>query len=246
MSIRFSKLKKYKKYINWALIPAWVFGGTLVGFFITVKLIEFFVFVGVSFKGVNENVIQLVAQALSYIMALLVVIGLPYLINRKKITLELLGLKGKIKWQYPFIALGAFGIYYIISLFLMFVMVVINPSFDIGAKQEVGFESLTNFGDYILAFIALVIAAPLVEEILFRGFLFGVLKKTYRFWVAAALTSLTFAIAHGAWNVGVDTFALSLVLCYLRYYYDSLYPAIFLHMIKNGLAYVLLFMVRPF
>ena len=151
-----------------------------------------------------------------------------------------------MKWKYPLIAVGGFGVYYIISIFLTLLMALINPDFDISQAQDVGFESLASSSDYVLAFLALVVIAPIVEEIIFRGFLFGVLKKNYRFWVAAILTSLTFAIAHGARNVGVDTFALSLVLCYLRYNYDSIYPAIFLHMVKNGMAYLLLFIIKPF
>ena len=230
----------------WAVLPLWVYGGTMFGFFFVAKLLELIANLGVSFQGVNENVLQLVFQAVSYVGALLVVIGVPYLFFRGKINKELFGLKGKMKWKYPLIAVGGFGVYYIISIFLTLLMTLINPDFDISQAQDVGFESLASSSDYVLAFLALVVIAPIVEEIIFRGFLFGVLKKSYRFWVAAILTSLTFAIAHGAWNVGVDTFALSLVLCYLRYNYDSIYPAIFLHMVKNGMAYLLLFIIKPF
>ena len=230
----------------WAILPLWVYGGTMLGFFLVAKLLELMANLGVSFQGVNENVLQLVFQAVSYVGALLVVIGVPYLFFRGKINKELFGLKGKMKWKYPLIAVGGFGVYYIISIFLTLLMTLINPDFDISQAQDVGFESLASSSDYVLAFLALVVIAPIVEEIIFRGFLFDVLKKNYRFWVAAILTSLTFAIAHGAWNVGVDTFALSLVLCYLRYNYDSIYPAIFLHMVKNGMAYLLLFIIKPF
>ena len=235
-----------KKYTMWAILPLWVYGGTMLGFFLVAKLLELMANLGVSFQGVNENVLQLVFQAVSYVGALLVVIGVPYLFFRGKINKELFGLKGKMKWKYPLIAVGGFGVYYIISIFLTLLMALINPDFDISQAQDVGFESLASSSDYVLAFLALVVIAPIVEEIIFRGFLFGVLKKNYRFWVAAFLTNLTFAIAHGAWNVGVDTFALSLVLCYLRYNYDSIYPAIFLHMAKNGMAYLLLFIIKPF
>lgn len=235
-----------KKYTMWAILPLWVYGGTMLGFFLVAKLLELMANLGVSFQGVNENVLQLVFQAVSYVGALLVVIGVPYLFFRGKINKELFGLKGKMKWKYPLIAVGGFGVYYIISIFLTLLMTLINPDFDISQAQDVGFESLASSSDYVLAFLALVVIAPIVEEIIFRGFLFGVLKKNYRFWVAAILTNLTFAIAHGAWNVGVDTFALSLVLCYLRYNYDSIYPAIFLHMAKNGMAYLLLFIIKPF
>ncbi len=246
MLAKYFNKSRLQKYFNWLILPIWVFGGIMVGFAMVAALVNLLVGAGVSFKNFDKNVFQLVAQAVSYIMALLVVIGVPYVFFKDKITLALLGLKNKIKWTFPLAALAGFGVYYMISIFFMFVAVLIYPDFDIGAKQDVGFESLSNTMDYVVAFVALVIAAPLAEEVIFRGFLFGTLKKTYRFWIAAILTSLMFGFAHGAWNVGIDTFALSLVLCYLRYNYDSLYPAIFLHMIKNGFAYVMLFIVKPF
>lgn len=238
---------KNYKYVGWLILPAWVYGGTLFGFYLAVKLFELTKFLGVSFKDMDKNVLQLSLQAVSYIFAMLIVIGIPYLLfKKKKITWELLGLKKKINWKHPLIAIFALGIYWLISLFFMLIMWVVFPDINLSEKQEVGFESLTSTADYIVAFLALVVAAPIAEEILFRGFLFGVLKKTYRFWVASLITSLLFGFIHGAVNVGIDTFALSLVLCYVRYSYDSLYPAIFLHMAKNGLAYTILFIIKPF
>ena len=104
----------------WAILPLWVYGGTMLGFFLVAKLLELMANLGVSFQGVNENVLQLVFQAVSYVGALLVVIGVPYLFFRGKINKELFGLKGKMKWKYPLIAVGGFGVYYIISIFRNF------------------------------------------------------------------------------------------------------------------------------
>ena len=153
----------------------------MFGFFLVAKLLELIANLDVSFQGVNENVLQLVFQAVSYVGALLVVIGVPYLFFRGKINKELFGLKGKMKWKYPLIAVGGFGVYYIISIFLTLLMALINPDFDISQAQDVGFESLASSSDYVLAFLALVVIAPIVDEIIFRGFLFGVLKMNYRF-----------------------------------------------------------------
>jgi membrane protease YdiL (CAAX protease family) len=41
----------------------------------------------------------------------------------------------------------------------------------------------------------------------------------------------------------LDTFTLSLVLCYLRQKTDSLWPGIMLHALKNGLAFMSLFLI---
>jgi hypothetical protein len=84
-----------------------------------------------------------------------------------------------------------------------------------------------------------------------RGFLFSSLKRGMTVVVAAIVTSSIFAIAHlqfGSdapllWLAAIDTFVLSLVLCYLRQKTGSLWPCIGLHMIKNGLAFTVLFLI---
>jgi len=50
-----------------------------------------------------------------------------------------------------------------------------------------------------------------------------------------------FAVAHFSWNVGVDVFALSIVLCSLRIMTKTIWAPILVHMIKNGIAFFILF-----
>src|SRR5690606_7282850 len=103
----------------------------------------------------------------------------------------------------------------------------------------------------ILVFISLVLLPPFVEEVLARGFLYTGLKTKWPVWAAAVVTSLIFAAAHlefgsGApllWVAAIDTFTLSLVLIYLREKTGKLGASIMLHMLKNGVAFVLLFIV---
>jgi len=85
------------------------------------------------------------------------------------------------------------------------------------------------------------VIAPFAEEVLFRGYLYGKIKHYAPVWLAIILSSVLFGVAHGAWNVGVDTFALGIILCLLREITGSLWASIFVHMAKNGLAYYLLF-----
>ena len=48
---------------------------------------------------------------------------------------------------------------------------------------------------------------------------------------------------HFQWNVGVNVFALSVVLCALREITGTIYAGILTHMIKNGVAFYLLYLV---
>ncbi len=85
-----------------------------------------------------------------------------------------------------------------------------------------------------------------------RGFLYGSLKKQWPKIYAVLCTSALFAIAHlqfgsGApllWVAAIDTFILSLVLIYLRDKTGSLAASIMLHMLKNSLAFVALFLLH--
>ena len=48
---------------------------------------------------------------------------------------------------------------------------------------------------------------------------------------------------HGQWNVGVNVFAMSIVLCTLREITGTIYAGILLHMLKNTIAFVLVYIV---
>jgi membrane protease YdiL (CAAX protease family) len=112
---------------------------------------------------------------------------------------------------------------------------------QINQAQDVGFSHLSKNYQYILAFITLVVIAPIAEETLFRGYLFGKLKKFVPVWVAIVATSLLFGAIHGQWDLAIDTFSLSVILCLLRQFTGNIWAPILLHMTKNGIAYYFLF-----
>ncbi len=117
---------------------------------------------------------------------------------------------------------------------------------DLDKKQELGFESIVTVPEKLLAFASLVILPPLVEETLFRGFLFTGLRKKVPFLGATIVTSVLFAALHllGTsdgllWVAGIDTLILSFALCYLREKTGALWAPIMVHALKNSLAFIL-------
>lgn len=116
------------------------------------------------------------------------------------------------------------------------------PCFDVSEAQEVGFTAgyLSGSGK-IIAVISLVIIAPIAEEIIMRGWLYGKLRSRLKIWSAILLTSLAFALLHGQWNVAVGTFVLSAVLCGLREITGTIWSGVLLHMLSNGIAFYLLY-----
>lgn len=118
------------------------------------------------------------------------------------------------------------------------------PGFRADEVQDVGFKNLANPLALSLAFISLVVLTPILEETIFRGVLFKGLRKRTSFWLTALATSLLFALAHGQWNVAIDTFAMGMVCAYVVEKTDSILPSILIHALKNGLAFTLLFILK--
>lgn len=113
--------------------------------------------------------------------------------------------------------------------------------FDVDQAQDVGFSYYITDLDRIFAMIAIVFIAPIAEELIMRGWLYGKLRSKWNIPVAIILTSLLFAILHGQWNVAVTTFALSAVLCALREITGTIWSGMLLHMLSNGIAFYLLY-----
>jgi len=194
-----------------------------------------------SLADASETTIgQLVGNVVIYALAVFFVL-LPLLVRKRSGELKkLLGLDKALALQSVGWAIAAFAIYFWATI-LVSLLVALIPGFDSEQPQQIGFEGVTTVVEYIMAFIGLVILPPIFEEILFRGYLFGRIRRYIGFFGTALVTSITFGLVHGQWNVGVDTFVLSLFLCFLREYTGSLWAPMLLHGLKNGLAYFFLF-----
>jgi membrane protease YdiL (CAAX protease family) len=112
--------------------------------------------------------------------------------------------------------------------------------------QDVGFNNLINPSDRILAFIALVIIAPIAEEIIFRGWLYDKIKKYSGTTIAIVLVSVLFGALHGQWNVGITVGIMSAIMCIERELTGTIYAGILTHMIKNGFAFWLIYIVTGY
>lgn len=172
-------------------------------------------------------------------------------IRHAKGSLRVIGWR-RPKWFDPALALAGFAAYFVVYLVLLSIATHLFPSINVDQKQELGFQNVTTDGSLILTFLSLVVLPPIVEETVFRGFVFSGLRTKLKPVLAALITSALFASAHlqfGSgqpllWVASIDTFSLSLVLCYLRFKTDSLWPGIMLHALKNGIAFTSLFLLH--
>ena len=92
----------------------------------------------------------------------------------------------------------------------------------------------------LLAFIAVVIVAPLAEELFFRGFLYQALRKWRGVAQATVLSALLFAVAHGHPLLIAGIFPLGIILAYVFEKRNSLTATIATHAFFNGISLILI------
>jgi len=93
---------------------------------------------------------------------------------------------------------------------------------------------------HIFLFLAVVIVAPIGEEIVFRGFLQKFLEGYWKDITRAVLvTSLFFAMIHFNPFWTIQIYLLGVILGFLAWKTKSVLPSIILHSINNGVAYIL-------
>ncbi|GDY02435.1 hypothetical protein LBMAG49_17640 [Planctomycetota bacterium] len=82
--------------------------------------------------------------------------------------------------------------------------------------------------------LASVVAAPIAEELLFRGYLLGALLPFLPTWLAYCITAAAFGFAHGP-DYALPIALLGLYFGWLRQRYAALLPSVLAHAVHNGL-----------
>jgi membrane protease YdiL (CAAX protease family) len=104
--------------------------------------------------------------------------------------------------------------------------------------------TLDSWTQLPLAFLELVLVAPLTEELLFRGLLLDWLKEKMNVWMAAAILSVIFSLLHAnpfslgavGWWTFSARFLQGLIASACAIKYRSLRPAFVLHATWNAIG----------
>jgi membrane protease YdiL (CAAX protease family) len=236
---------------TWLIValPAWVAASFIGAQVVVAAIVMGLRSVGVQFSALNPSILETIAAASVYVLTLAIIVLVPWWLKRRSTTKDDLGVTRLPSWMDIGMAPAGFVVYLLISGVIVYLLTTYIPGFNGSEVQEVGFDNLTNRFEYLLAFFTLVVVAPIAEEAIFRGYLYGKLRKLAPLWVGMLITSLLFAMLHTSWdggalkgiNVAVDVFVLSLVMCSLREVTGSIWAGVLLHMMKNGLAFYFLF-----
>ncbi len=199
----------------------------------------------------NESVLTTIVAAVGYGLGLLLAIGVPALATRKWATKKTLGIERLPSWSD--IGLGILSLlpYYIVSGTVLYLGLEVFKVIDPEVGQQIAFDNLSLRIEYVVAFITLVILAPLAEELLFRGYFLGRMTERTGKWVALFVTAIAFGAMHLfgysetglvlQWGAAADTFAMGLTAGILRLLSGSIWAGVLLHSIKNCIAYYFLF-----
>lgn len=203
---------------------------------------------GLGREVLTQPVWNAVFAAVTYGLCLLLVVFVPWKVLNMKTNREELGLTGLPTWTDIGLAPVGFVVYFVVAILFMALLSAVFPDVDWEQAQDVGFENLFFISDKILAFVALVVLAPVAEEIIFRGWLYGKVRSRMPAWVGILVVSALFGLMHLGWNAealqwnaAANIFCMAVVLCVLREITGTIWSGIVLHMLKNGVAFYLLF-----
>ena len=187
--------------------------------------------------------------ALSSDIPMLVIVYVR-LIMPGAVTLEQLGLR-RLPPDYVLrmgLATGLVGLVAIDLVGTLLSQVGLRPN------QLEQFEFVLTEGPlaFVLLLIAAAVVAPFVEELFFRGFLFGMYRRRQPLWLAYVASSLLFTVLHleptrmnAAQMAGlsVGIFMLATLLAWTYQHTGSLYPGMLAHAVNNATGLILFYTV---
>jgi membrane protease YdiL (CAAX protease family) len=156
-----------------------------------------------------------------------IVYGIAGLGHRRK----LLALRRPVSWPTAIrIGIG-------IGIGIILLTRLLGPILEPGKEQGVTPDTWqpNHAAAYIANGLVISVAAPIVEELTFRGLGYSLLVR-YGRWTAIVLVGLAFGLAHGLVEAFPFLAAFGAGLAYLRSRIDSVYPGMIVHGLFNALA----------
>lgn len=144
--------------------------------------------------------------------------------------------------------LGLLAIYFCAGIATIFITPLLENNLgkqEFQVPVQMMLEAKQNNPSLLVALVILaVIVAPICEEFVFRGYIYGTLKRFSCRFFAATISALFFAVVHTSlWSV-VPLFIVGFLLALIYEISGSLWAAIFTHALFNGITTFILIFVH--
>ena len=181
-------------------------------------------------QAITERVVEAIYANIGLILILsngltLFALWLFFLIRKKKLTAEVNLAPFPLQLLPLLLLLGLS-----LNVFVSFGLALLPEWMLADYMQEVTgvFGSVT-----LLTVVAQIVAAPVAEEVIFRGMIFSRMRKAVPVAAAAAVSSAAFGLVHGQILWMAYAFLLGLLFCAVAWKTDSVLAAVVLHMMFN-------------
>ncbi|MDF2557794.1 MAG: protease family protein [Bacillales bacterium] len=218
---------------KWVVI-AYIFGQLIIPILITIgsSVISILYDEGLIDFDISQDLTMALAIAIGSLVTLLATVYLM-----KKDIQEDIGTRGWIKGKEIVIA--------VIGTFTLFIAqaisVYIETAFGITSNSENTQMITEMIKNYPALFLFPAIYAPILEEIIFRKFLMGGLKRRFGFWPAILVSSILFGAVHMELQHLLIYSSMGFVLGYLYHRTERIAVPILAHGIMNALVVVFQF-----
>ena len=132
----------------------------------------------------------------------------------------------------------------IICLLAVFAMGLLH---QIMGWRESGFmDELPQANSPFWMIVSVAVAAPIFEEMVFRGFVYGGFERSLGAFPALLLSSMLFTVLHVQynWYELAQIFVLGMVLGWARMRTQSLFTPIVMHAANNAMATAMVFLAQ--
>lgn len=177
---------------------------------------------------------SLVASTVAYGIVVLLWYKLAFVkkyTEEKKAAFKENVLKGKVIGSLVIAAVGCYCLDLLVATLVGMISPATMESFNELMGSALG-------GNEFMAFLAVVILAPIAEEILFRGIIFRMLSKHWSEMAAIIVSTVLFGLYHGNLMQAIYVLPIGLLLGYTACKCKSVLPCILIHMINNFMPYV--------
>lgn len=184
------------------------------------------------FPGINSYLLSMYAE---FGIIISILLGIIYTKNHNISTKESLGLKPFNPLLLLIFAIMTIGVQYYISFLTLPLQSIIMIMFGIETSTS-QMVIPTDFGNLMILFINICIAAPLLEELLCRGI---IIKLTEKYGTITSLitSTLIFTLLHFEMRTAVPIFFTGLLFGAARILTGSVILPMFMHALNNFISF---------